>query len=190
MLKNHGYRSDKELIAAHINGDIPAWEILLERYQIFIYRVILRNQLQHSDAEDIFQNVCLKFYMHLDDLRDVNRLASWLGAVITQEVALWRRRTAMAIQTVSLESTIISELPRQEPLPDEVLIAEERIRFVHLGLKQLGEPCNHLLSLLYRPEPLSYSNIAQILSIPLGSIGPRRARCLERLKNILSDMGY
>ena len=190
MRNNHHPRSDAELIDAHIAGNIPAWEELLDRYETFIYRLILRARLPRSDADDVFQNVCIKFYIHLEDLRDVNRLTGWLAVVVSQEIIRWRRRMVSTAPSVSLDSPGIIELPREGPLPEDMVIAEERIRFVQQALKQSGESCIRLLSLLYCSEPESYLKIAEQLDIPVGSVGPRRARCLEQIKKILSKSGY
>lgn len=190
MHSHHNFRSDAELIEAHLAGDIAAWEALLTRYEKFIYRLILRARPSQDDVEDLFQNVCVKFYSHLDDLRDVNRLAGWLGAVVSQEIIRWSRRVAAMPPSVSLDSQTVAELPRTDPLPEDIVIAEERLRFVRQALNESGEPCNRLLSLLYRPDPASYAEIAEQMGIPSGSIGPRRARCLERLKNLLAKAGY
>lgn len=190
MRSHYNGRTDAELILAHLAGDNVAWETLLGRYENFIYRLILRARLSGPDAEDVFQNVCVKFYVHLDDLRDVNRLSGWLAAVVAQEIIRSHRRLSTAVPSVSLDSPTIADLPRDDPLPEEVVIAEEKTRFVRQVLQEVGEPCGRLLSLLYRPVPATYVEVSETLGIPPGSIGPRRARCLERLKKHLVKAGY
>jgi RNA polymerase sigma factor (sigma-70 family) len=182
-------RSDAQLIEAHLAGDAAAWEALFDRYEKFLYRLVLRAGLSRADTEDIFQNVCLKLYLHLEDVREVQRLTGWLGAIVSQEIARWLRRTA-ATPSVSLDTPVLAELPHGAPHPEEVLLAEERTHVVRQAMEQVGEPCRHLLTMLYGAERLPYTEVAAALDIPLGSVGPRRARCLERLKKIITGSGY
>jgi RNA polymerase sigma factor (sigma-70 family) len=187
-------RSDRELIAACLAGDAVAWDALIERYQGFIFALSLRHGLTAADADDLFQDVCLKLYRHLGELRDARRLSSWLGAVVRQEIwGRWRRRRPL----------LMSELPEEERLrldaaweaqtdadPEEAVLALEREQQVRVSLESLGEECRHLLAMLYGPEPLGYAETAERLEMPLGSVGPRRARCLARLKKKLEELGY
>jgi DNA-directed RNA polymerase specialized sigma24 family protein len=56
------------------------------------------------------------------------------------------------------------------------------------GLSQIGEPCRELLLALYfQPESSSYAEVAARLDMPIGSIGPTRARCLKRLRRLLVE---
>jgi len=182
-------RSDAELVAAHLAGDAAAWDSLLERYEGFLFRLVLRMGLSGADADDAFQNVCLKLYLHLEDLRDVEKLSGWLAAIVRQEGArLARRRAAGGAPPLNLDT--LPEMPVQDSLPEQVVLAEERIRLVRQALADMPEPCRTLLGLLYGPEPESYTGIAQQLGMPTGSIGPRRARCLERLKKLLAPLGF
>ena len=66
--------------------------------------------------------------------------------------------------------------------PDEGILREELRARVRRGLAALPERCQRLLSLLVRDPPLSYREISAALDMPMGSIGPIRARCLDRLR--------
>ena len=178
--------SDAELVAAHLAGNADAWEALLKRYENFLFRLLLRSGLNRTDAEDIFQNVCLKFYLHLEDLHDVTRLSGWLAAVARQEVYRLGRCRA----EISLDTTDLPEIAAEQMLPEAMVLAEEHARLVQQGLQELALPCRHLLTLLYRPSPATYAEVSDQLGLPPGSIGPQRARCLQRLKKILEQWGF
>jgi RNA polymerase sigma factor (sigma-70 family) len=84
------------LVAACLAGDSASWDALIARYQGFIYALALRMGLSAPDADDVFQNVCLSLFQHLGELRDANRLSSWLATMVKQEVwRLGRRRKAL-----------------------------------------------------------------------------------------------
>jgi RNA polymerase sigma factor (sigma-70 family) len=75
--------------------------------------------------------------------------------------------------------------------PEEAALALERQHLVRQCLQHLSPSCQELLALLYAEEPpCSYVEVAQRLGVPLGSIGPRRARCLEHLKKLLEKFGF
>lgn len=86
------------------------------------------------------------------------------------------------------EKDIINSLASAEPLADQQHQALERQQVVRQAVAALPERCRRLITLLfYNKEELSYSDIARILKAPVNSIGPTRARCLEKLKKILEN---
>lgn len=166
---------DAELVEACLRGDAAAWEALLARYQGLIVHVARRMGFGPADTDDLFQNVSLKLCRHLSALRDTERLAGWIAQVARQEGL----RLLRSKPTVALEH---AEQLTDGALPEDALLALERAHALRQALARLPEKCRSLLGLLYGEEPLPYSEVAQQLGIPLGSIGPQRARCLERLK--------
>jgi RNA polymerase sigma factor (sigma-70 family) len=191
--------SDARLVAECQAGSEVAWDALLDRYEGFICAVALRLGAAAADVDDIYQEVCLKLFRHLGDLRQSDRLTAWLGAIVRQEV--WRRHRQARSRPVqvSLEEkvarsedsqTVADDLPATAQTPEETLLASEREFFVRRGLESLSPECRLLLELLYGDEGVSYGEAARSLNVPLGSIGPRRARCLERLRRSLQDWGF
>lgn len=80
------------------------------------------------------------------------------------------------------------QIPDTALLPDEVIERLERQHAVRRAMEALDERCRILLTLLfYRADPPPYSDIAARLGIPEGSIGPTRARCLEKLRRVLAE---
>jgi RNA polymerase sigma factor (sigma-70 family) len=176
------------LIDACLKGASQAWEALLVRYQRLIYSIPLRYGLPEHDANDIFQNVSLLLLKNLGRLRDRERLGAWL--VITTRRECWRmfhqdRQIAVDPDAVYLN----------DPSPDSVrseddFLTLERQSLVRTAVELLDESCNLLLTQLFYAEPRpTYSEIAHALALPEGSIGPTRARCLEKLMRILEKMG-
>ena len=187
--------SDPVLIAACLEGDYDSWDALIERYQGFIYTLTLRMGVLGSDADDVFQNVCISLFQNLRELKDANRLSSWLAAITRQEVwRLARRRSALSLTDLgddNGERSLYRMGAEASPSPEEAVLKLERAHLILQGLQYLSSPCKELLSLLYDEDPpFGYKEAAAQLKIPLGSIGPKRARCLEQLKKILEDFGY
>ncbi len=184
-------RSDSELITACLAGDRASWDALIRRYGRFLYAMALRAGLSTCDAEDVFQNACIKLYENLSHVRETGRLAGWLGAVVRQEVALLRRRRAHFAL-----SDLDDELRGGQPegpsadSPEQRLLATEERLLIRAAVEELSADCRSLLSLLYRESPATYAQVSSDLGVPVGTIGPRRSRCLKRLMTILKERGW
>jgi RNA polymerase sigma factor (sigma-70 family) len=180
---------DPELIEACLKGSSQAWEVLLVRYQRLIYSIPLRYGLPEHDANDVFQNVSLLLWENLEHVRDRARLGAWL--VITTRRECWRMMRQRRENITILEGEALDELlPSGLHSEDEFLALEQRSQ-VRAAVGYLGTPCRELLTLLFYAEPRpAYSEIAQKLTLPEGSIGPNRSRCLEKLMKILEAMGF
>lgn len=181
--------SDLELVLACRRGDQLAWEKLIRRYQRLIYAIPLRAGLDEDLAADIFQDVFTTLFQKLNDIEDPERLQAWL-------VTTARRKTSRQISQApaGLRSASKADLPVNEflaihdeaPLPDEQLLILEEQHRIRMAVLSLDERCRNLLQrLFYSADPPSYAEIAATLGIPEGSIGPTRARCLDKLLRIL-----
>lgn len=182
---------DRQVVAACLSGDSCAWDVLIERYASLIYTVLGRAGIAGADADDLFQEVCVLLLNHLRDLRDTDFLPGWL--MTTTRRLAWRFRkthpplplSKMSEESLSSED-VLGLHPLGETMPDRVLLALEERYLVRQALRQLPERGAQLLSLLYFEDPpCSYEEAAQRLGIPVGSIGPLRARYLKRLRKIL-----
>lgn len=175
--------TDQELIYACRQGDNQAWSRLIERYQRLVYSIPLNYGLSAEDAGDIAQIVFTSLLQGLDSLREGSNLGGWLATVT-------RRHTWRVVNRKKLrqEEDIDDEVTR-ELLPDRSATIErwELVEWLHSGLNQVGERCRQLLMMLYfeTDEP-SYLEIARRLGIAEGSIGPTRARCLQRMREMMS----
>ena len=179
------HRNDPTLIQACLDGKQGAWDTLVERYQRLVYSVALKSRLSQSDADDVFQTVFISLYRNLAQLKDQDRLSAWLITTTHREswrVSKRRGKTSSIDDANALEPVSVD--------PDE-LVATERQQIVRESLTELGGPCERLLKALFlgADEP-AYDEIAKQLGIPVGSIGPTRARCLKKLEQIISKKGF
>jgi len=182
-------QSDRELLLACRRGDQAAWESLVRRYQRLIYTIPRRAGLNDDLAADVFQEVFATLFEKLEEIESPERLKAWL--VTTARRKTWRSiNRENRMQTVGDDDETgeaeLSKLADAALLPDEALIQLEEQHTVRLAVGQLDERCGKLLTLLfYEDEPLPYSEIAARIGTPEGSIGPTRARCLQKLLKIL-----
>lgn len=186
---------DPELLRAYRAGELRAWDLLVARYEVLVCAIPRRMGLSASDVEDVAQSVFIALLNHVDKLQQETRLSAWL--VTTAKRESWRlvqrQRTRRLTELPETETSTLEQLPDSEDaaLPEASVIALEEQHLVRQALSQLLERCRELLTLLYKDDPpLAYALIAERLGIPVGSIGPQRARCLERLKKILHTLDF
>jgi RNA polymerase sigma factor (sigma-70 family) len=183
-------QQDRDLIAACLAGEHAAWEALIRRYQRLIYSIPLKSRLSADDAADVFQSVCLKLFEKLGTLREQDKIISWLITTTTREcwrvAAHGRRESQASSSNDEGETDSLSVVPATGPLADEQHETLERQQTVRAAIESLSERCRALLTLLfYEGEESSYAEIARRMAMPVPSIGPTRARCLDKLKKIL-----
>lgn len=175
------HRSDPKLIEACLAGRQGAWDALVDRYARLVYSIARDCGLSDTDAEDAFQNVFFVLHRRLDTLRDQTKLSSWL--ITTARRECWRvaRRRQRATQHELLEVDV-AEAGRTRDW--------ERAQDVREALHRLGGRCERLLTALFLdPGEPNYEQIAAKLDMPVGSIGPTRARCFARLERLLREIG-
>ncbi len=172
---------DAELVEACLEGDQDAWTALVRRYERLVFSIPRRYGFSTAACEDVFQEVFVIVVGQLRNIRNRAGLPKWF---ITTTHRVCRQ---VADRTPPLvDASVLALLGA--PDPDEV----DRIEMQHLirvALGRLDARCEELVSSLYvaavRP---SYEELARRLGIPLGSIGPTRARCLAALMEILTRL--
>ena len=170
-----------ELLTAAGSGDQGAWDALVDRFGRLVWSVVRGFRLDSASAADVSQTVWLRLVENLDRIRDPERLASWLATTARNESIRAKRKQSRAVPT-DFEFDIVD--PSAAPL-DERMIRDERIAGVAAAFNEISPSCQQLLRLLTTDPPLDYETISEMIDRPIGSIGPTRARCLERLRRVL-----
>lgn len=178
------YTKDPDLIKACLSGDESAWKELVERYVSLVYSIPYRQGFSSADADDIVQIVFTIVYRRLESLRDQRVLAAWLISITNHECQRLHRHSPD--QTVLPES-----LPDSATSPDDEVEILERQHMVRTALKQLEPRCRELLTALFLESVTpNYAELSTRLGIPVGSIGPMRARCFKKLEEKLIEIGF
>ncbi|MGE0885463.1 MAG: RNA polymerase sigma factor [Blastocatellales bacterium] len=191
MVDNTGI-SDADLIAKCLNQDAEAWEALVRRYQRLIASITFKYGLSPEDTADIAQSVCITLFQQLPSLRKQDKLSSWIITVTVRECWKFRRRQVPTESLDNPEHEGQSELAdHSQELPDEWLLSLERSHLLQRAVEPLPVQCRQLIEyLFYGEEALPYAEISSRMGMPVASIGPTRARCLEKLKESLKKIGF
>ena len=170
-----------DLVSRARNGDKQAWDALVARYAPLIWSICRKYELRRADAEDVGQSVWLHLVDHLDRVRDPAALPGWLATTTRRECARVLRAAQGphdAGQVPSAENTSDEQVATAE----EELLAAERHAALREALMGLPACCQQLIALLIEDPPVPYVEISARLGIPVGSIGPHRRRCLDKLR--------
>ena len=186
--------SDEALLAACLRGDQLAWNALIDRYAALIYSIPLKYRLGEADAADVFQSVCLTLLEKLGSIRAPRGLAAWIITTTSRQCLAVARQRRRDQQHSVPDGVLAAEIGPIDPdlLPEEELLALERQHIVRRAVEQLSETCRRLITTLFsdEPQPTSYQRLADDLRVPMNSLGPTRARCLEKLRRLLVAAGF
>ncbi len=178
--------TDPELVEWCLKGESVAWETLIARYRRLIFSIPNKFGFAPSDCNDVFQTVCVKLIEHLQDLKDESKVSSWLITTTTRHCIHFR---AMKHRDVSDEEGM-EATPDPAETSEEIGIRSDREQRVREAIGEMADRCRRLLELLYLdPSGPPYVEISQRLKMPVPSIGPTRARCLDKLRTTLRRRG-
>jgi len=177
-----------ELVRAAAGGDARAWDELVRRYTGLLWSICRDHRLGSADAADVVQLTWLRLLERLDSLHDPARVGGWLATTCRHECLAVIRR---ARRTSTSSDTVEFRISPAGPADADVL-RSDRDAVVWEAFGRLGERCRKVLAVLVAQAengPPSYALAAEHLQMPIGSLGPTRARCLAQLRELLLASG-
>jgi RNA polymerase sigma factor (sigma-70 family) len=168
------------LVTRAAGGDPAAWDEIVERYVPLVWSICARFQLGSHDREDVAQNVWLLLVEQLGKLREPAALPGWI-ATTTHRECLRVVRAARKSERLGTGLDDALQFVDNTMIDEEILMAE-RNAALRAAFAELPTRCRQLLAMLTSDPPCPYAEISDKLQIPVGSIGPQRARCLARLR--------
>ena len=175
----------RTVLAAAAAGDERAWDELLDRFGSMIWAVARAHRLGDADAADVTQATWTALLTHLDQVKDADRVGAWLATTARRECL---RLLGRARSIVPYGDELPEAEASDEPAVDGLEI-DERDAALWRSVGRLRDSDQALLRLLIADPAPSYEEISAALDIPVGSIGPTRARALERLRRELRRDG-
>jgi RNA polymerase sigma factor (sigma-70 family) len=168
------------LVARAANGDHTAWDEIVERYAPLVWAICLRHQLDRQSVDDIGQSVWLLLVENISRLREPAALPGWIATTTRREcLRALRARGRHGIEV----PTPSEELPPDGSAEIEQEIIEAELHAaLRAAFAELPAGCRELLSIMISDPVPGYATISATLGIPMGSIGPTRARCLAKLR--------
>jgi RNA polymerase sigma factor (sigma-70 family) len=169
-----------DLVRAAGAGDQSAWNSLVDRYSGLVWHVARGHRLGEADASDVAQTVWLRLVESLPRLREPAAVGGWLATTARNESLRLLRRSGREVVEADLG---LDGTPADDVYSPEAVVEEhERRDLVRSALDALSLRCQTLLRALAFSPDHSYADISAALDMPVGSIGPTRGRCLDRLR--------
>lgn len=169
------------LVGAAAAGQQRAWEGLVHEFAPMIWAVARAHRLGDADAADVSQATWLLLLEHLGDVHNPASVGAWLATTARHQCLRVLRRT----ERVLPYGDEVPEPRSIEPGHDHELIIAERDLALWQAVERLSDGDRALLRMLMADPRPSYEEISVALDMPIGSIGPTRARALERLRREL-----
>lgn len=182
-----------ELVSRCLARAPGAWEEFLRRFSDLIYSTTRPYGLTEDDRREVYQVTVLALTRQLESLRDPERLVSWIIGIATRQAAMRVRLRSREREMEQIDDSVIAQSrapsPPIEP-SDEELLRLERAQIAHEAVASLSERCRRMLTALFWDEQVDYRELAARERISIGSVGPLRARCLERARAFLLGRGW
>ncbi|MEZ5230402.1 MAG: sigma-70 family RNA polymerase sigma factor [Acidimicrobiales bacterium] len=179
-----GLATNADLVQRANDGDRLAWEELVERYAGLVEAVGARHRLDRHDINDVSQLTWLRLTQHLGQLHDPERVGLWLYTTARRECQALIKRSGR-IPPVEVDDAPSSAAEQ----PEELIGRAERAHHLRRALARLPEACRTLLELmLVQDPPAPYTEISERCDIAVGTIGPRRKRCLAHLRRLYDEV--
>jgi RNA polymerase sigma factor (sigma-70 family) len=179
-------RTITELVEAARTGERSAWAEIFQRYGGLVRAVVGSFRLTEADAADAVQNTWLRAVERLDLVSDPERLGGWLRTTA--------RRECLSLATATVrtqpDSDLTDALLDSAPGPEALVLREEARRTVRAAVERLEGRRRRLIDALFYDEADHYADIARRIDMPVGSIGPVRARTLRDLRERLIQSGF
>ena len=172
--------SVSDLVARAEEGDQKAWNAIVDRYTNLLWSVGRAHRLDTSDAGDVVQTTWLRLVENLGRIEDPERLPGWLVTTARRECLRILRRSGREV--VGAGDDLGLEIVDDAPAIDARLLADERDAALWQCFEKLSARCQHLLRILMAADPPAYAEVSAALGMPVGSIGPTRGRCLDKLR--------
>jgi RNA polymerase sigma factor (sigma-70 family) len=172
-------------LAAAAQGDRHAWESIVTEYSSLVWSVARAHRLSSADCADVYQGTWLRLVEHLGQIRDGSRLGAWLATTARREALMLLRRSGRDVPIEFADE--LGDVPGRFVDLEEQLISTEEHQLLWRAFTRLTANCQRLLRVVFADPPPRYAEVAAALNIPIGSIGPTRARCLSSLQSMLAQ---
>jgi RNA polymerase sigma-70 factor (ECF subfamily) len=180
---------EQRLIERSKEGDRRAFDALVRMHEKRVYNLAYRLSGNYDEAGDITVEAFLRVYQAINNFRGDANFSTWLYRIVTN-VYLDRRKRQKNRQTLSLEeyveleeSQVTRQIEDPSPGPEALVEAQQRQELLQKAIESLPE-YQRAMIVLYHVDGLSYEEIAEVLSLPIGTVKSRlnRARLALREK--------
>lgn len=175
---------EQALVRQILQGNVRAYQTLVERYQRLVLHMVRRIVQQPADVEDVCQEVFIKVYQHLSDYQSDAKLSTWIATIAYRTSINYLKKYRKDNATSATD--LLTELDTDSglPTPEDVVVIDDWRTFLHHQIDRLPLHYRTILT-LYHLDELSYEEIAQVTALPEGTVKNYLFRARKLLKNAL-----
>lgn len=173
--------SDIELISTVLNGDQQAYAIIVDRYQPFVFTLVLRYIKSREDAEEVAQDIFVKAYRALADFKGASKFSTWLYTIATTTCISFLRKKRLEIHSLDNEKVLEVAENRDSGMGANQVEQKSKLTMVNNAIALLGADDAEIITLFYKGEQ-TLEEIAQVLGIEANAVKVRLHRARTRLK--------
>lgn len=175
---------DEELVQHCLSGDVDAFSVLVHKYQDMVYAYAFQKVRNDADAKDIVQEVFLRAFRHLDQLRCPHQFRTWLYTIMSNECKRWLARIAKSRQReTGLEDAAEADLQVE---PEHVReLAEWQVN-LEQAIAELPEDNRVVVSMFYMSE-CSLKEVGKFLGVSANTVKGKLHRARQQLGRTLSE---
>ncbi|MGH3902520.1 MAG: RNA polymerase sigma factor [Pseudonocardiaceae bacterium] len=164
--------------------DPAVWDEILRRYGKFVSATVQTFGLQEADALDAMQMTWMRLAENADRVQFPERLSGWLATTARRECLRILRQAKLGPHLTDVTSKAVSD---PSAGPEQHAINADITRTLQKFIDELPPLQRTLIRLLFTDNPCSYGKLSRIVGIPLGGIGPTRARALQQLRDKFNE---
>jgi RNA polymerase sigma factor (sigma-70 family) len=173
--------TDTEIITRVLGGDQQAFALLLDRYQNYVFTLVLRFTDIREDAEEISQDIFVKAYRSLADFRGDSKFSTWLYTIVRTSCITFLRKKKLATVSLDNEKSHLQLADRESAFKANLIEGKSRRSMVNEAMRMLSPDDTQVLTLFYHAEQ-SLDEIGKILAMDANTIKVKLHRARQRLK--------
>ncbi|UFH52888.1 RNA polymerase sigma factor [Spirosoma sp. KNUC1025] len=175
---------EQALIQQILQGNVRAYQTLVERYQRLVLHMIRRIVQQPADVEDVCQDVFMKVYQHLPDYQFESKLSTWIATIAYRTGINYLKKHQKFRHQQPIDPSSDLDIDSGLPDPEELAVYNDWRTFLHAQIDKLPVHYRTILT-LYHLDELSYEEIGQVTALPAGTVKNYLFRARKLLKEAL-----
>ncbi|MGW4944945.1 RNA polymerase sigma factor [Actinoplanes sp. NPDC004185] len=180
------YDGTREIIDAAQSGATGAADRFVHEFERLVWWTVRSFRLPESDAEDVVQNTWLRAFEHLGEVRDPERVSSWLVTIARRECLKLMRSGKREVPGLEQQA---EQRDERSPHPEKAAVDARMNDLLWQHVNSLPDSSRALVVALSSNDAPAYADLARCQGIPIGSIGPTRMRSLRKLRTSLERAG-
>jgi len=172
---------DNEIISRVLKGEQNAYAELVNRYQAYVFTLVLRMIKSREDAEEVAQDVFIKAYRSLADFRGESKFSTWLYTIANTTSITFLRKKKLDVHSLDNEKVFEAADSKDSGFRANLVEQKSRVNMVNEAIAMLSPDDAEIITLFYKAEQ-NLEEISRILRLETNTVKVRLHRARTRLK--------